>query len=156
MRIKDGGFPFRPESVTDAFVALWGETGCFAFLATQQKSDGLWHDCGWAVFRSKSILQTKHGHPNDEAFPGHPLYNKGLSDFSIAEVEDTLWMNEIMAVNAIEFPTATFADWGCRHHVFPLKEVTLEVLWREFEYELINLPFCDVKSGMLKWLDENY
>ena len=152
MHIKDAGFPFRQESVSDAFVMLWGETGCFAFLATEHRSDGLWHDCGWAVFRSKSILQMKHGHPNDEALPGHPLYSQGLDQFDIAEVEGSPWMDEIKKVNAVRFPDSTDGDWRCRHHVFPLKEVTLEVLWRNFEHEVQDRPFEEVRQSMIEWM----
>lgn len=155
MRIKDAGFHFRQESTTDAFVMLWGETSCFAFLVTKQESDGLRHNCGWAVFRSKWILQLKHGHPNDEAYPGHLLYPHGLDRFDIAEVEDTPWMDEIKAVNAVQFPNATQGDWRCRHHIFPLKEITLEVLWRDFEYEVLDEPFEEVKKGMLQWMAGN-
>lgn len=155
MQIKDDSLPFRQNSDTDAFVLLWGETGCFAFLATEQRADGRWHDCGWAVFRSKWILQMKHGHPNDEAFPGHPLYRHGLDRFDITEVKGSPWMDDTKRVNAVEFPNATAGDWRCRHHIFPLKEVTLEVLWRDFEFEVQQRSFEKVRQGMLDWMQLN-
>lgn len=100
-------------------------------------------------------MQMRHGHPNDEAFPGHPLYQHGLKGFGIAEVEDTPWMDEIKAVNAVQFPNSTQREWKCRHHIFPLKEVTLEVLWGDFEFEIQDEPFEEVQNGMLKWMAEN-
>ncbi len=155
MQIKNANFPFRQESATDAFVLLWGATGCFAFLATEQRSDGLWHDCGWAVFRSKSITQMKHGHPNDEAFAGHILYHHGLDQFDIAEVENSPWMDEIKKVNAAQFPSSANNNWRCRHHIFPLKEVTLEVLWRDFDYDLQKGSFEEVRQSMIDWMHHN-
>ena len=155
MRITDAGFPFRQESVTDAFVTLWGSSGAFAFLATKEHEDGLWHDCGWAVFRSRTIFQIKHGHPNDEALPGHKLWEHGLSELDIAEVHESPWIDEIKEVNKVEFPGAGSEGWRCRHHIFALKEVTLEVLWNDFEWELQDAPFEAVRDGILGWLPGN-
>ena len=152
MRVKDAGFPFRPESVTDALLVHCGERAAIAFLATEPRDDGKWHDCGVAVFRSSSVLQIRYGHPNDEAYPGHDLYDAGLKDVDIAEIEDSDWARDVAATNARVFPESGSAFSGVRHHVFPFKESTLEVLWSDYELEMSDKSYQDLGGDLSAWV----
>jgi len=151
LRVVDAGFPFRPESVTDALLVQCGEKAAIAFLATEPRDDGKWHVCGTVVFRSPAVIQIKYGHPNDEAFRGHPLYEKGLKDFSISEIEDSDWVREVAETNARVFPNTAGMFTGVRHHVFPFKESTLEVLWSEFEYEITDQGYSELGGELSEW-----
>ena len=152
MRVKEAGFSFRPESVTDALLIHCGERAGFAFLATELRDDGKWHDCGVAVFRSPAVLQIRYGHPNDEAYPGHRLYEAGLDRVDIAEIEDSDWVREVAEVNAKVFPDSGAMFSTVRHHIFPFKETTLEVLWSDFVFELSQKSYEELGGELSAWV----
>jgi len=151
MRVKDAGFPFRPESVTDALLIQCGEKAAFAFLATEERDDGKWHTIGSVVFRCPGVLQIRYGHPNDEAYSGHTLYESGLERVTIAEIEDSDWIREVAEVNDRAFPGTAAAFANVRHHIFPFKESTLEVLWSDFEYEISDKSYAELGSELSAW-----
>ncbi|MDF1756484.1 MAG: hypothetical protein P1U89_27105 [Verrucomicrobiales bacterium] len=151
MRVKDAGFPFRPESVTDALLIQCGEKAAFAFVATEEREDGRWHAVGNAVLRCPGVLQIRYGHPNDEAYTGHPLYESGLDSVTIAEVEDSDWIREVAAVNDRAFPGTESMFTRIRHHIFPFKECTLEVLWCDFEYEISDKSYEELGADLAAW-----
>ena len=167
MRIKTAGLPFRSDSVADPLVAQCRERAAFAFLATRPKTDrtsafgmvspgGIdppksWHDCGIAIFRSDSVLLLRHGHPNDEARPGHPLYS-AEADAGVLEIEDSPWLDEVVAINAVKFPASRNRFGNVRHHFFPFKETTLEVLWTDFFYEHSERPFLEISESLVQWV----
>ncbi len=149
---KDAGFPFRPESVTDALLIHCGEKAAIAFLATELRSDGKWHNCGVAVFRSSSVLQVRYGYPNDEAFRGHKLYEMGLKDIDIAEIENSDWLRDVIAINTKVFPDSKADFSGVLHYIFPFKESTLEVLWRQYEFEISDKSYQEIGKMLSSWV----
>lgn len=152
MRVKNAGFPFSPSTVTDALLLHLGEKAAFAFDAVTRAGDGRYEPYGLAVFRCPAVLQIRCGHPNDEARPGHVFYEAGFDGTEIVEIEESPWLREVMAVNAVRFPDPTRMFSGVRHHIFPFKETTLEILWRDFDHALTRQPVSEVAAELVPWV----
>jgi hypothetical protein len=92
----------------------------------------------FAVMVFPQCLATYFGHPNDEAQPGHRLYERGLFASGAAAYEVLLrpsWLEELRLMNAVMFPEPSDLDeqerWPpgrYRHFVVPFKESTFECL----------------------------
>ena len=75
---------------------------------------------------ARGLIQVRYGHPNDEAWDGHPLFAHGLDSFPAgAEVLDSPWLAEVNAANRVAFPGYTIV---CRHFALPFKETMVELL----------------------------
>ena len=154
MHIVDANFPFRAEAITDPILVQCANRIGFVFLATDERIYGNLHDAGVVVFRSSTVIQIRYGHPNDEAYPGRPLYDKGLSEIGIAEVEGSDWLRDVIKINMRVFPNSETIFNDVRHHVFPFKETTLEVLWREFEFEVVQATCDEIALDLIRWVNE--
>lgn len=66
------------------------------------------------------------GMPNDEAFSGHPLYERGLRPCMVAEVLDSSWVRGLERMNSVHphHDKASFA--ALRHLVFAFHDSTFE------------------------------
>lgn len=71
---------------------------------------------------------TKFGHPNDEALPGHPLYQKGLNTYGVYEVINSSWVRQVKEMNSVSFPDRS--DWidSMRHYIFVFHEDVFECI----------------------------
>jgi len=87
-----------------------------------------------AVVEIVGALLTKFGLPNDEALPGHPLYDRGLRYYSIAEVLNSTWAREAEAQNRVCFPHAS--PWQIRHFIFTFHDSSFECLADDLKIEL--------------------
>jgi len=71
------------------------------------------------------------GPPNDEAFSGHPLSDRGLSSYSAAEVRDSSWIRKLERMNSVHpyHNPSTFEQF--RHFIFAFHDTTFEcIAWR--------------------------
>lgn len=136
---------FLQSELSDAFLI-------FSAVAKTKESAGKYADVGWAVVRLKRCMQSKFGYPNDEAFPGHPLYGKGFSGHGIFEVTNSNWERTLIEQNRIAFPKTT--SWNLRHLIFPFKENVLECLVKDFELKIENRSFtelvAEVTAGLVR------
>jgi hypothetical protein len=125
----------------------------FSFNATRLAAD-CYHreDVGRAVVRVPSCLAFKHGYPNDEALPGHPLYGRGFVGTAVYEVFRSSWVAELARQNQVRFPDSDVAGWGVRHFLFSFHDSTLEVLCRGLEVSLSGEPFAAEVNRMRSWL----
>jgi hypothetical protein len=67
--------------------------------------------------------------PNDEALPGHPLYDEGLRYYALFEVLNSPWLSDLMRQNRVVFPDGT--DWPFRpyrHIAVTFQDSTFEAL----------------------------
>lgn len=69
---------------------------------------------------------SQFGYPNDEALPGHPLYERGLRYYGIYEVLDSSWFARLQAQNRVTFPS--FTRHPSRHFVITFHDETFECL----------------------------
>ena len=109
----------------------------FVAVDTMLSERGFLEDKGIAVVRCVGCNQTRHGYPNDEGRPEHPLWHVGLSETEgIAEVENSSWVSEVSKQQELarrrlwgEHAQATAAkDTKLKHFIFKFKESTFECL----------------------------
>ena len=76
------------------------------------------------------------GPPNDEAFSGHPLADRGLKRYTVAEVERSSWIRGLEAMNAVHpyHKPEHFADY--RHFIFAFHDSTFECVAEDFTVEV--------------------
>jgi hypothetical protein len=82
----------------------------------------------WVVVTFERYSKFCFGHPNEEVLHGHPLYAYGLKFYSVHEVRNSPWIEEIEKINSVHsrHSKALFAD--DRHWIFTFQDETLEVI----------------------------
>ena len=143
---------FPELAVSGPVVMAVDERLVFSFNATRPTPDGRRADAGRAVVRVEPCLAFKFGHPNDEALPGHPLYERGFEGVAVYEVLESSWIAELARQNRVRFPASDLAAWGVRHFLFSFHESTLEVLANGLEVSISADPFTVIVSRMQSWL----
>ncbi|MBP9899959.1 MAG: hypothetical protein V9H26_17270 [Verrucomicrobiota bacterium] len=135
--VSGSGETFIQAELSDAFII-------FGAVAKTKESGGRYDDIGWAFVRLKHCQQSKFGYPNDEAFPGHPLYGKGFSGVGVFEVINSNWEQILREQNRISFPDSPPWPWELKHLIFAFKENVLECLVKDFEARIENRPFAEL------------
>lgn len=90
-------------------------------------------DDGVATVRLSSYAQFKFGNPNDEAINGHPYYKHGLQPYTIQEVFDSDWIEELRLMNSIHpyHSDEQFKDF--RHLIFFFHDTCFEIVCKNME-----------------------
>jgi hypothetical protein len=83
---------------------------------------------------------TRFGYPNDEALVGHQLYSRGLRSYGVFEVRESGWLMDIVARNAISFPSAKLPS--LRHFVITFHDSTFECLAQSIEGRRLEVPLA--------------
>lgn len=97
-------------------------------------------------------LAFKFGYPNDEALPGHPLYERGFEGVTIYEVLRSSWVAELTRRNGVGFPDSDLTAYGIRHFLFSFHERTLEVIGDGLDVSVSDDPFPAIVDRMRSWL----
>lgn len=86
-----------------------------------------------AVIEFDDPVSHYFGAPNDEAFSGHPLYNRGLEHYAIMEVHDSSWIRALEKMNSVhpEHVSGWYND--CRHYIFAFHDSVFECVARGFK-----------------------
>ena len=118
-----------PEAAVSGGLLLQSEySAFFLFNAMRVESDGRRVEAGVAVVAFNGPLQTRFGHPNDEARAGHPVLGRPTDCHEVCEVLDSSWLAEVERQNQVSFPE--FSYTGVRHFIVSLHDSTLECLAR--------------------------
>ncbi|MDX9856166.1 MAG: hypothetical protein RBT76_00070 [candidate division Zixibacteria bacterium] len=74
------------------------------------------------------------GPPNDEAFAGHPLSERGLERYGVFEVHRSSWIRQLERMNAVhpKHDKKWFME-GKRHFIFTFHDSTFECIARGME-----------------------
>lgn len=93
------------------------------------------HNGKFAVVSFPMVKQFIFGSPNDEALNGHPLYKEGLKFYSVHEVENSSWLDELEKQNAVhpQHNKKSFLQ-DMKHYIFTFHDSTLELAVTEGEY----------------------
>ncbi len=77
------------------------------------------------------------GPPNDEAFSGHPLYERGLQYYSLAEIRHSSWIRKLERMNSVHpnHDKTRFFE-GLKHYIFAFHDSTFECIAKGFEIEV--------------------
>lgn len=100
------------------------------------------------LVRFAGVAAWQWGPPNDEAFQGHPLADRGLRPYGVFRVEHSSWMRQLERMNRVhpQHRPAAFKDLA--HLVFTFHDSTLEVLAQRFITEQREGPMAAVLSEM--------
>ena len=102
-----------------------------------------WHPEGedlYAVLELVGCTSMRFGFPNDEALHGHPLWDRGMSYYSAAEVLRSPWPDELAQQNRVHpsHDDAMFKD--LRHLLFTFHDTTFECLCSRYTAEPTREP----------------
>jgi hypothetical protein len=81
-----------------------------------------------AILKFEGVLQYRFGYPNDEALPGHPLYQFGLGYYGFFTVENSPLISEIGKQNEFHRQHHPGIYKKFRHWVVTFHDETLEVI----------------------------
>ena len=141
---------YTPEAAVSGAFLIQDEYKTFlTFNAMQPAENGFNKDAGTAVVEFVRCIITKFGYPNDEALPGHPLYEKGLGFFGVLEVLNSNWVSEKGKQNRVNFPDRTDFSWT-RHFIFCFHDSTFECLAQDFKLEVSDEPFEQILKRLTK------
>lgn len=89
-----------------------------------------------AVVQFKRPYAHMFGPPNEEAFSGHPLANRGLRPFAVFEVDGSSWLRALVKMNSVHpyHKDEQFAEF--RHFVFAFHDTTFECIAHSFSASL--------------------
>src|SRR5690349_22379400 len=89
---------------------------------------------GERVFvRFVGVNSTLFGAPNDEALDSHPLYERGLTFYAFAEVEESPWVSDLERANRVHASHSPESFSGLRHFILPFHDSTFECVARTVE-----------------------
>jgi hypothetical protein len=108
-----------------------------------------------AVIRFRRPYAHMFGPPNDEAFSGHPLANRGLSPYAVFEVRQSSWIRQLERMNSVH--PQHEREWfmaNKKHFVFAFHDSTFECIAEGFEVELHHGSLMSALERMTKLLEE--
>jgi len=87
------------------------------------------------VVEFEHCVCTKMGTPNDEVFHGHPLHGNGFVGYRALVVENSNWLKELEAINAVHSNYKPDGWRKLKHYIFPFHDSTFECVARDFKVE---------------------
>lgn len=107
-----------------------------------------------ALVEFNSYSSFMFGAPNDEAFEGHPLANRGLHSYGAFQIENSSWIRQLEMMNAVHPFHKSERFKRLKHFVFAFHDSTFECVAEEctvsqHEGSLENL--MSVMQSRLHW-----
>ncbi|MEK6551024.1 MAG: hypothetical protein AABZ50_05220 [Pseudomonadota bacterium] len=90
-----------------------------------------------AVVKFKHCTAHMFGPPNDEAFSGHPLAERGLGPYGVFEIKNSSWIRKLEKMNAVHpyHDKRRFME-NKKHFIFSFHDTTFECVAEEFTVEV--------------------
>jgi hypothetical protein len=85
------------------------------------------------IVEFKAVYALMSGPPNDEAFSGHPLYERGLHPYAAFEIINSSWIRGLEKMNSVHEYHRPERFEKMRHFVFAFHDSTLECVADGFE-----------------------
>lgn len=79
-----------------------------------------------AIVEFKWCHASMFGPPNDEAFSGHPLADRGLDPYGAYEVLDSSWIRQLERMNSVHEYHKPERFWERHHYIFAFHDSTFE------------------------------
>lgn len=91
-----------------------------------------------AIVRFEEPYAIMFGPPNDEAFYGHPLANRGLEPYAVFEIQKSSWLRQLEQMNSVHpcHDQERFLA-NRRHFVFAFHDTMFECIAQEFTFEVM-------------------
>jgi hypothetical protein len=105
-------------------------------------------DPGDASSETLALVEFQHCHsvrfggPNDEVLHGHPLYGKGLEEYTAQVVRHSSWLRSLEAINAIHTQYRPDSWRELNHYVLWFHDSTFECIARSFTVEVFQEPMA--------------
>lgn len=104
-----------------------------------------------ALLRFEWCYAHMFGPPNDEAYAGHPLADRGLEPYSVFEVKNSSWIRQSERRNAVHpYHKAVHFFENKRHFIFFFHDSTYECIAKSFTVELIQGSAKGVLSDAIR------
>ena len=81
-----------------------------------------------AIVSFNKYVSFMFGNPNDEAFSGHPLYERGLHPYAIFEVENSSWLRSLEEMNSVHPYHKPEHFQKYKHFIFAFHDSTFECI----------------------------
>ena len=106
-----------------------------------------------AIVRFHQPYAHMFGPPNDEAFHGHPLAQRGLEAYSVSEIHHSSWLRQLERMNSVHphHDRARFMD-SRRHLVWAFHDSTFECIAEGFEVEVRRGSIHSAMARMMELL----
>lgn len=144
-------FGIFPEAAVSGAMLFQDEYRAFlTFNAMRPEPDGRRAAAGLALVEIRGCRLTQFGHPNDEALPGHPLYDRGMEGYGIYEVIHSSWVEKHLQINRVHFPNY---QWTGRHFMFTFHDSTFECIAADLfvEVEPFSPRFQKIEALLSAW-----
>lgn len=79
-----------------------------------------------ALVEFRSCQSFMFGAPNDEAFAGHPLADRGLSPYGAFEIENSSWIRQLEKMNSVHSHHRGGWLLTLKHFIFAFHDSTFE------------------------------
>jgi hypothetical protein len=89
-----------------------------------------------ALVRFSCCYASMFGPPNDEAFAGHPLADRGLGPYGAYVVENSSWIRRLEQMNSIHPSHKPRRFWERKHYVLSFHDSTFECVADDYTVEL--------------------
>ena len=93
------------------------------------------------------------GSPNDETLHGHPLYERGLKPYSIAEVKNSSWIRALERINSVHPRHDPKRFQLLRHFVLAFHDSMFECVAEGFKASTDNGEYKTTSEGLLEFLN---
>lgn len=92
------------------------------------------------------------GAPNDEAFHGHPLYDRGLESYGAFVIENSSWIRQLAQMNAVHQHHNPHRYAQLNHYIFAFHDSTFECAAERFDITLYSGSLANLLPEMQKRL----
>jgi hypothetical protein len=104
-----------------------------------------------AVVRFRHCWAHMFGPPNDAAFAGHPLADRGLTPYGVFEIRESSWVRKLERMNAVhQYHDKHRFMRDKKHFVFSFHDATFECVAESFTVEVSTGLVNDAIRRMLE------
>ena len=93
------------------------------------------------------------GSPNDEAFSGHPLAERGLKAYGCYEIKNSSWVRNLEKLNRVHPNHSKSLFDDLKHYIFSFHDTTLEIVCTGFDYSIMSGNMRTASKKMLTMMD---
>ena len=105
-----------------------------------------------AIVRFHRPAAHMFGPPNDEAFSGHPLADRGLQPYGAYEVRGSSWIRRLERMNSVHPSHSPESYRLLRHVILAFHDTTFECVARSFTVDASDGPLMQVALHALERL----
>jgi hypothetical protein len=150
---------WRPEAAVSGPFLIQTDYNCFlTFNAVWRdtKNDNDLFEGGFkALIEIENCQITKFGSPNDEGLYQHPLSIKGLEEYDIFKVENSVWIEELTSPLFSAFKndpkfSAFVSESEEQHFIFTFHDSTFECIARGLKATLSEKPIEEIIEPLIR------